>query len=208
MRVKPLAVAAVTSALTTAVAAWALRATDPATAVGAVAVVAVAAAWLAGFHDTSETSGLALTGPAQLVSLTLVGRAAVGGALPTLAAQVVGAVAAGTAVTALDLPGGSLVWDEPGLVAGGVLGLVAGIVLAWTTLAADTGAVAWAAAGPVTSGAVLGVGLAAAAHPGALLGLAVAGVVAWPVALVVAAAVLVGTALGTFVVSWVSPHAA
>lgn len=204
---KPLAVAAVTSALTTAVAAWSLRATDPATAVAAVALVAVAAAWLASFHDTAATSGLALTGPAQLTSLTLVGRAPVGMLLPTSAAHVVGAVVAGAAVTSLDLPGGALVWDEPGLVAGGILGLVVGIVAAWATLAADAGTVAWAAAGPVTSGALLGVGLAAATHPAALLGLAVAGVMAWPVALTVAAAVLVGAALGTFVVSWVSPHA-
>lgn len=205
---KPLALAAVTSGLTTAVAAWALRATDPATAVAAVAAVAVAAAWLARFHDTGSTSGLALTGPLPLASLALVGRAPVASALPVVASQVVGAVAAGAAVAALDLPGGSLVWDEPTLLAGAALGVVVGLVGAWATLAADTGAVAWAAAAPVTAGALLGVGLAAAAHPAALVGLAVAGVVGWPAALTTAAAVLVGAVLGTFVVSWVSPHEA
>ena len=113
--VKPLALAAVASALTTAVAAWALRATDATTAVAAVAAVAVATAWLARFHDGPTGSGVALAGPVQLTALALVGRASAAGALPVVAAQVVGAVAAGAAVTALDLPGGRLVWDDPTL---------------------------------------------------------------------------------------------
>lgn len=203
---KPLAVAAVTAALTTAVAAWALRATDPATAVAAVAVVAVASAWLARFHDTASTPGLGLTGPTPLVALALVGRSPVATALPVVAAQVVGAVAAGAAVGALDLPGGALVWDQPTLLTAGVLSVLVGLVGAWATLAADAGPVAWTAATPVTAGALLGVGLAAAAHPAAVLGLAVAGALDWPVALVSAVAVLAGAAIGTFVVSWVSPH--
>lgn len=203
---KPLAVAAVTAALTTAVAAWGLRATDPATAVAAVAVVFVASAWLARFHDTASGSGLGLTGPAPLVALALVGRSPVATALPVVAAQVVGAVAVGAAVGALDLPGGALVWDQPTLLTAGVLGVLVGLVGAWSTLAADAGPVAWAAATPVTAGALLGVGLAAAAHPAAVVGLAVAGALDWPVALVSAVAVLAGAAIGTFVVSWVSPH--
>jgi hypothetical protein len=204
--VKPLAVAAVTSFVTTAVAAWSLRATDPTTAVAAVAVVVLASAWLCGFHDTRDTAGLALAGPSQLLTLSLVGRASTATALPVLAAQVVGAVAAGAGVTALDLPGGTLVWDEPGLVAGGVLGLLVGVVTAWATLAADTSSPAWTASGPAASGALLGVGLAAASQPAALVGLGVAGVAGWSVVLVVAAGVLVGALVGTFVVSWVSPH--
>ncbi len=206
--VKPLAVAALTSFATTAVAAWALRATDPATAVAAVVAVTLASAWLCGFHDTRETSGLALAGPSQLLTLSLVGRASVATALPVVAAQVVGAVLAGAAVTALDLPGGTLVWDEPGRVAGGVLGLLVGVLTAWATLAADSSSPAWTASGPAASGALLGVGLAAASHPAALVGLGVAGVLAWPVALVVAAGVLAGALTGTFLVSWVSPHEA
>ncbi|MCX6408026.1 MAG: hypothetical protein NTV28_14005 [Propionibacteriales bacterium] len=204
---KPLALAAVASALTTAVAAWALRATDATTAVAVVAAVAVATAWLARFHDGTDGSGVALTGPAQLGTLTLVGRASAAGALPVVAAQVVGAVAAGAAVAAVDLPGGTLVWDEPTLLAGGVLAAVVGLLTAWATLAGDAGSPAWQAVGPVAAGGLLGVGLAAAAQPAAVLGLATAGVVAWPLALVVAAATLVGALLGTFVVSWVSPHA-
>lgn len=204
---KPLALAAVASALTTSVAAWSLRATDPTTAVAAVAVVAVAVGWLARFHDTAEASGLALAGPVQLTSLTLVGRASAAGALPVVAAQVVGAVAAGAGVTALGLPGGSLVWDEPTLLAAGVLSVLVGVLVAWTTLAADTAGPAWLALGPVPAAGLLGVGLAAAAQPAAVLGLATAGVVAWPVAVAVSVGALVGAVVGTFVVSWVSPHA-
>jgi hypothetical protein len=204
--VKPLGLAAVASALTTAVAAWALRATDPAAAVAAVAAIAVLVGWLTRFHDTATTSGLALSGPSQLASLALVGRASAGTALPVVAAQVVGAVAAGAAVGALDLPGGALVWDQPELLAAGVLGVVVGLVTAWATLAADVGTPAWQGAGPVVAGGLLGVGLAAAAQPAAVLGLATAGLLTWPVALAVVAGVLVGTVVGTFVVSWLSPH--
>lgn len=203
---KPLALAAVGSALTTTVAAWALRATDPATAVAAVAAVAIVVAWLARFHDTADTSGLALAGPTQLTTLILVGRAPASGSLPVVAAQVVGAVAAGALVGVLDLPGGSLVWDQPGLLAGGVLAGIVGMLAAWCTLATDGGNPAWQGAGPVVSGALLGVGLAAAAQPAAVLGLATAGLVNWSVALVVAAGALAGAVLGAFLVSWVSPH--
>jgi hypothetical protein len=205
--VKPLALAAVASALTTAVAAWALRATDATTAVAAVAAVAVATAWLARFHDGPTGSGVALAGPVQLTALALVGRASAAGALPVVAAQVVGAVAAGAAVTALDLPGGRLVWDDPTLLAGGVLAAVVGLLTGWATLAGDPASPAWQVVGPVSAGGLLGVGLAAAAQPAAVLGLATAGVVTWPLALVVAVGALLGGLLGTFVVSWVSPHA-
>lgn len=205
---KPLAAAGVGSAVTTLVAAWSLRAADTSTAVLALAATTAVVAWLTSFHGTRDASGLALAGSAHLVGLTLVGRFTAGGALPVLAAQVVGAVAAGGAVLAADLSGGALIWDEPALVPAAVLGLLVGVVTAWTVLAADAAAPWWSAATVPVSAALLGVGLAAAAQPAALLGLAVAGVVGWSVALVVAAAVLVGTALGTFVVSWVSPHEA
>lgn len=205
---KPLAAAALGSAVTTLVAAWSLRATDTSTAVLALAATTAAVAWLASFHGTRESSGLALAGPTHLVSLTLVGRFPAGGALPVLAAQVVGAVAAGAAVLAADLPGGTLIWDAPGLLAAAVLGLLVGVVVAWTVLAGDASAPWWSAATVPTSAALLGVGLASAAQPAALVGLAVAGVLGWSVALVTAGTVLVGTALGTFLVSWVSPHEA
>lgn len=205
---KRLLAAAITSALTTLVAAWALRATDPTTAVAAVAAVTVLVAWLLAFHSTDRASGLELSGPAALLSLVLVGRGSAATALPTVAAQVVGAVAAGAAVLALDLPGGTLVWDEPDRLAAACLGVAVGLVVAWTTLAADATGPVWTAAGPTVAGALLGVGLAVAAQPAALVGLAVAGLVGWTAALLAAAGVLVGAAIGTFVVSWVSPHEA
>lgn len=204
---KPLAAAAVSSVLVTGVAAWSLRATDPALAVAAVATALVLTAWVAGFHGAEGAdSGLGIIGPAHLASLTLVGRSSVASALPLIAAQVVGAVVAGGLVLLVGTDGGSLLWDEPSLLFCGVVGTLIGLMVAWSALAADAGSPGWTAAGPIGAGALLGVGLASAAHPAALIGVAVAGVVTWPVALVTAAAVSLGAVVGTFVVSWVTPH--
>lgn len=213
---KPLGAAAAGAALVTAAAVWGLRASEATLTVAGVAAAVALTGWLAAFHGTparvggdasAAGSGLALSSPAALVALALVGRFSWATALPVVAAQVLGAALVGAAALALGHDGtDTLVWDEPAIVTAGGLALVVGVVAAWAALAADAGPVAWLAAGPVTAGALLGAGLAAAAHPAVLVGLGIAGAITWPVAVVAAFAVLIGAALGPFLVSWVSPH--
>src|SRR4051794_19944678 len=99
---RALSVAAILAALTTFVAALALRAPDATIAVLAVAAMAVVVTWLAGLHSDDEESGLTLTSPAATLALSLVGRANRAMILPMIAAQVVGAVLGGLAANALD----------------------------------------------------------------------------------------------------------
>ena len=213
---KPLGAAAAGAALVTAAAVWGLRASEATLTVAGVAAAVALTGWLTAFHGTparvggdasTADSGLALSSPAALVALALVGRFSWALALPVVAAQVLGAALVGAVALASGGDGtGTLVWDEPGIVTAGGLALVIGVVAAWAALAADAGPVAWLAAGPVTAGTLLGAGLAAAAHPAVLVGLGIAGALTWPVALVTGLATLVGAALGPFLVSWVSPH--
>ena len=99
---RPLSVALVLAAVTTFVAALALRAPDATIAVLAVGAIAVVITWLAGLHSTEEESGLALTSPAAALALALVGRANRAAVLPLIAAQVVGAVIGGLAANGLN----------------------------------------------------------------------------------------------------------
>ena len=204
---RSLTVAALLAAITTFVAALALRAPDATLAVLAVAAVAVLTTWVATLHTTEEESGLALTSPAAAVTLSLVGRSGAGFLLPIIAAQVVGAVLGGLAALGLDdRLGGSLVWTEPTRVVTGVVVAVLAILAAWVLLAIDGGEhAAWAAVPPVIAGASLGVGLAVALNPAAVLGLATAGLLSWTTAGIVAGAGIVASALGAFAITLVTP---
>ena len=204
---RSLTVAALLAAITTFIAAVALRAPDATLAVLAVAAVAVLTSWVATLHTTEDESGLALSSPAAAVTLALVGRSGAAFLLPIIAAQVVGAVLGGLAALGLgDRLGGSLVWAEPTRVVTGVVVAVLAILAAWVLLAVDGGEhAAWAAVPPVIAGASLGVGLAAALNPAAVLGLATAGLVSWPTAGIVAGAGLIASAVGVYAITLVTP---
>ncbi len=204
---RSLTVAALLAAITTFVAALALRAPDATVAVLAVGAVTVLTTWLAALHSTEEESGLALASPAAAVTLVLVGRSSTGFVLPIISAQVVGAVVGGFAALGLaGQLGGSLVWSDPTRLGTGVVVGVLAILGAWVVLAIDGGEhAAWAAVPPVLAGAALGVGLAAALSPAAVLGLAVAGLVSWTTAGIAAAAGVAGSAIGAYAISAVTP---
>jgi hypothetical protein len=204
---RSLTVAALLAAITTFVAALALRAPDATLAVLAVAAVGVLTTWVATLHTTEEESGLALSSPAAAVTLSLVGRRSAGFLLPIIAAQVVGAVLGGLAALGLDdRLGGSLVWSEPTRVVAGVVVAVLAILAAWVHLAIDGGEhAAWAAVPPVIAGASFGVGLAVALNPAAVLGLATAGLLSWTTAGIIAGAGIVASAVGAFAITLVTP---
>ena len=197
---RTLSVAAILAALTTFVAALALRAPDATVAVLAVAAMAVVVTWLAGLHTTEEESGLALTSPAAALALTLVGRANRAAILPLVAAQVVGAVIGGLAANGLDSRlGDTLVFTQPArLVTGIVVGVLA-IIGTWVLFAID-GAVneAYAAVPPILSAAALPLGFTTALNPAVIIGIATASLVPWSVALIAAGAGLVGALIGAY----------
>jgi glycerol uptake facilitator-like aquaporin len=197
---RPLSVAAILAALTTFVAALALRAPDATVAVLAVAAMAVVVTWLAGQHTTEDESGLALTSPAAALALALVGRANRATLLPLIAAQVVGAVLGGLAANGLDSRlGDTLVFTAPGrLVTGIVVGVLA-IIGTWILFAID-GAVneAYAVVPPILAGAALSLGFTTALNPAVIVGIATASLVPWTVALIAAGAGLVGAVIGAY----------
>jgi hypothetical protein len=205
---RSLTVAALLAAITTFVAALALRAPDATLAVLAVAAVAVLTTWVATLHTTEDESGLSLASPAAAVTLALVGRRSPGFLLPIIAAQVVGAVLGGLGALGLDdRLGGSLVWAEPTRVVTGVVVGVLAILAAWVLLAIDGGEhAAWAAGPPVIAGASLGVGLAVALNPAAVLGLATAGLLSWTTAGIAAVAGLIASAVGAYAITLVTPE--
>ena len=204
---RSLTVAALLAAITTFVAALALRAPDATVSVLAVAAVAVLTTWLATLHSTDDESGLALASPAAALTLALVGRRPTAMLLPVIAAQVVGAVLGGIAALGLDdRLGGSLVWSEPTRVTTGIIVAVLAILVAWVMLAIDGGEhPVWAAVSPVLAAASLGVGLAIALNPAAVLGLATAGLVSWTTAAIAAVAGLIASAVGAYAIALVTP---
>ncbi len=204
---RSLTVAALLAAITTFVSALALRAPDATVSVLAVAAIAVLTTWLATLHSTEDESGLALSSPAAALTLALVGRRSTGLLLPIIAAQVVGAVLGGLAALGLDdRLGGSLVWSEPNRVAIGVVVAVLAILAAWVLLAIDGGEhPLWASVPPVLAGASLGVGLAVALNPAAVLGLATAGLLSWTTAGIAAGAGIVASAVGAYAITLVTP---
>lgn len=204
---RSLTVAALLAAITTFVAALALRAPDATLAVLAVAAVVVLTTWVAELHTTDDESGIALANPVAAVTLALVGRRSATFLLPVIAAQVVGAVLGGLAALGLDdRLGGTLVWTEPTRVATGVVIGVLAILAAWVLLAIDGGEhAAWAAVPPLLAGASLGVGLAVALNPAAVLGLATAGLVSWTTAGIAAGSGLVAAAIGAYAITLVTP---
>ena len=204
---RTLAAAAILSAVTTFSAAVALRAPDATIAVAAVALVTAFITWLAALHSTEETSGLALASPAAAATLVAVRRTPASNLLPLLAAQIVGAVAAGFAAFALDRHlGGTLTWTDPSPVAVGVGVGFFGLIAAWVTLAIDGGEnTAWTGIGPVASASALGVGLAAALNPAVVLGLATAGIIGWVTAGIAAVAGLVAAFVGAYVIGVLTP---
>jgi hypothetical protein len=204
---RSLTVAALLAAISTFVAALALRAPDATLSVLAVAAVAVLTAWVATLHSTEQESGLALSSPAAAVTMVLVGRRAGGFLLPIVAAQVVGAVLGGLAALGLDdRLGGSLVWSEPTRVVTGIVVAVLAILAAWVLLAIDGGEHAsWAALPPLLAGASLGVGLAVALNPAAVLGLATAGLLSWSTAGIAAGAGVIASGIGAYAIALVTP---
>jgi glycerol uptake facilitator-like aquaporin len=204
---RTLAAAAIFSAVTTFSSALALRAPDATVAVAAVALVTALVTWLAALHSTDQTSGLALANPASAVTLAAVRRSPAPDLLPLVAAQVVGAVAAGFAALGLDSQlGGALTWVDPSPVAVGVgIGFL-GLLASWTTLAIDGGEHAmWSGLGPVASAAALGVGLAAGLNPAVVVGLATAGILGWMTAGIAAGAGLAAAFVGAYVIGILTP---
>lgn len=188
-------------------AALALRAPDATVAVLAVAAVAVLTTWVSTLSTTEDESGIALTSPAAAVTLVLVGRRSGAMLMPLIAAQVVGAVLGGLAALGLDDQlGGSLVWSDPTRTATAVVVAVLAVLAAWVLLAIDGGEhPAWAAVPPVLAGASLGVGLAVALNPAAVLGLATAGLVSWTIAGIAAGAGIVAAVIGAYAITLVTP---
>jgi len=204
---RTLAAAAIFSAVTTFSSALALRAPDATVAVAAVALVTAFVTWLAALHSTEQVSGLALASPASAVTLTAVRRSPASSLLPLIAAQVVGAVAAGFAALGLDGQlGGALTWTDPSPVAVAVGVGFLGLLASWTVLAIDGGEnAAWSGLGPVASAAALGVGLAAALNPAVVVGLATAGIVGWITAGIAAIAGLLAAFAGAYVIGIITP---
>lgn len=202
-----LLVAALSSALTTLVAAMALRAAEATIAVAAIAAVTVLLTWFAQLHTTDDQSSLGTVSPSAVLTLAVVRRSPWGAALPFIASHVVGAVLGGLAALGLDdRLGDTLVFTEPGLAVAAVGAFVVGLVGAWTVLAVDAGAPeAMGAVPAVVGGALLPLGLLVAFQPAATVGLATAGIVPWDVALTAAAAAMLAAALGAFVVSILVP---
>lgn len=203
-----LVVAGLMSAVTTLVAAMALRAAEATLAVVAVAAVASLLTWYAQLHSTDDESALGLTGPAASVTLAAVGRRPWSTLLPEIAAHLVGAVLGGLAAMGLeDRLGDTLVFSTPNLVLAGTGAAVVGLLVAWTTLAIDAGGPEAAAAVPVlVGGAALPLGLLTAFQPAAVVGLATAGILPWDVALVAAAAAVAGALVGAYAVSLLVPR--
>jgi hypothetical protein len=204
-----LVVAGLMSALTTLIAAMALRAAEATLAVVAVSAVAALFTWYAQLHSSDDESALGLAGPAAAVTLAVVGRRPWSTLLPEIAAHLVGAVLGGLVAMGLDdRLGDTLVFGAPGLVVAGVGAAVVGLLGAWATLAIDAGAPEAAAAVPVLAGgAALPLGLLTAFQPAAVIGLATAGIIAWDVASVAAAAGLAGAVVGAYTVSLLVPRA-
>lgn len=204
---RTLSAAAILSAVITFSSALALRAPDATVAVAAVALVTAFITWIAALHSADETSGLALSSPAAALTLAAVRRTPASALLPLVAAQIVGAVAAGFAAFGLDrYLGGALTWTDPSPVAVGVGVAFFGLLASWTVLAVDGGeTAAWTGLGPVASAAALGVGLAAALNPAVVLGLATAGIVGWLTAAIAAGVGLLAAFLGAYVIEAVTP---
>lgn len=202
-----LSIAALVSAMLTFVAAAALRAADATLAVAAVAAAAWLFTWYAQLHSTGEQSSLGLANPAAVVTLAIVRRQPWGGALPVVAAHVVGAVLGGLGALALDDHlGDTLVFATPGLVPAAVGAALVALLGAWTTLAIDAGGPELASVVPVlVGGAVLPLGLLATYQPAVVIGLATAGIVPWDVALVAAAGTAVASVVGAYAVSFLIP---
>lgn len=204
---RSLTIAAFTSALITLVAAMGLRAADPTIAVAAVAGLAVLFAWYAQLHADDKQSSGGLVNPASALTLAVVGRQSWSTLLPLLTAHVVGAVIGGLVVLGVeDQLGDTLIFADPNLVWAGLGAAVVGLIGAWATLSIDaSGTPAIAAVPAIVGGAVLPLGLIAAYHPAAVLGLATAGLVPWDVALIAAGSALIASVVGAYAVSLLVP---
>lgn len=204
---RKLIAAALFAAFTTFVVALALRAPDATVALLAIAGITVLVTWFAGQHSTEDESGLALPNPASTVALTLVGRSSSAVVLPLIAAQVLGSVVGGVAARLLDGKlGQTLIWSDPTLVATGVVVFVLGILATWLLFAIDSQiSEAYAAIGPLLSGAALPISLGAALNPAVVIGLATANLIPWDVSIMAALAGLVAAVVGAYTAAVISP---
>lgn len=194
-----LAAACLASAVTF-VTGLALHAPNETVAVAAVAGVTALAAWLSSSHSTQERAGLALSNPAWTLTLVLRGRRGYADLLPLWASQVVGALAAGLALGALNgrLPQ-MLLWPSADAVTTAVVALVLGVLTAWTVAASDTYLTEGLTAMPVLgAAAALPLNLAGVLNPASVFGITVAGLLDWRIALIAAVAVIVAAAAGAW----------
>lgn len=204
---RPLLFGSLTGAVLTFTTALALRAGDATSTVLASAAVLIVIGWYASLDATEDQSGLALIGPAHALVAALVGRQAWTGVLPLVAAQVVGAVAGGALALTLDDRWGPLAVDaSPTVVVAAVVGLLVGVLTAWTVLAADgDGPVALLAAPTLVAGAVAPLTLIGLAQPAVIVGLATADLVPWEVAGAGAGAALAAATIGAYIVPALLP---
>lgn len=202
-----LALSALLSAVTTFVTAAALRASDPALAVLAVAALTVLLTWYARLHADADHPALELVNPAAATTLAAVGRRGWATVLPVCTAHVVGAILGGAGALALaDRWGTPLIFDADDLVVAGAGAAVVGLLVAWTTLALDaSGPDALAGIPVVVAGGILPLGLVGAFSPAVVLGLATADLIAWDVALVAAGAGLAAAVVGGWIVGLLLP---
>lgn len=205
--IRRLILAGIISALTTFVGALSVRASGVVLAVGCVAAVTVLATWLCSLHSTDEESGLALANPAWALGLTLTRRFNAAFLIPVAAAQIIGAVIAGAAALGLQtsLPD-QMIWSHPSYTAAVAIAIVLGILGIWILFGIDQQlGEPYAAIGPLLAGGVLPVGLASVLNPAVMLGMAIAGIINWPVSVLVICAVFAGTIAGTLLGPAISP---
>lgn len=205
--IRRLFLAGIVSALATLVGALSVRASGVVLAVGSIAAVTVLATWLCSLHSTDEESGLALANPAWALGLTLTRRFSPAFLVPVVATQIIGAVIAGAAVLGLQsqLPD-QIIWSQPNYTAAVAIAIVLGILGIWILFGIDQQlSEPYAAIGPLLAGGVLPIGLASVLNPAVMLGMAIAGILSWPISILVMVAVFAGTIAGTLLGPVISP---
>lgn len=199
--------AAIWSFVLTIGAVAALAAEHAVLAVLALAALAAIVAWFAAQHTDEAFAGGSITGSAATLSLTVTGRSPAGWLLPLIAAQVVGAVAAGgLARTFPEAWTPTLAWREPEWTTAVALGLFIGLLGGWLVVFIDGYLSEGLAAAPVLlGGGFLGLGYALVFHPATLIGLALAGATTWSTSLAAAVAALAGAVFAGLSVGWLVP---
>lgn len=197
---RAITLATVWSFLMTLVAAVALRADSIVLALAAMASFAAIVAWFTAQHSSEDVSGLAQTGSAAAVSLTLARRHPFSLLLPIVTGQLVGAIIAGFAVSQLnDELGPVLGWFDPSLASVIIGATLIGLIGGWLILFIDGYLNEGLAAFPVLlGGGLLPIGYALAFQPAVLIGLATANITEWSTSLIAGGCVLAAAAIAGF----------